>query len=116
MPKNGTPCVRAYSAAFIMPRVPRDPKPPGTRMPWASSSSRGAAFLFERLGLDPVQSTFTLLAKPAVEHRFVQALVEILVAGVYLPTTWMVSSSFGFLMRWTELLPTPAVARLRLGR
>ena len=33
-------CARAYSAAFIMPRVPREPKPPGTRMPCDPSSRR----------------------------------------------------------------------------
>ena len=37
--RTGCRASRAYSAAFIMPRVPREPNPPGTRMPCAPSSS-----------------------------------------------------------------------------
>ena len=64
MPKNGTLRSRANFTAWILPSVPRSPKPPGTRMPWtfsrwetASSRSKISESIHSR-------PTFTLLAKP----------------------------------------------------
>ena len=43
MPRNGTERSRAKRAALILPSMPRTPKPPGIRMPSASSSSRAVS-------------------------------------------------------------------------
>ena len=66
-----------------MPRVPREPKPPGTRMPCDPSSSRQAAFLLERFGLDPLDVDAQTIGEAAVIERFVQRLVGVLVARVF---------------------------------
>ena len=46
-----------------MPRVPREPNPPGTRMPCGIVEQARAAFFLERLGLDPVQSHLQVVAR-----------------------------------------------------
>ena len=65
-----------------MPRVPREPNPPGTRMPTDAFEQPRAAFLFERLGLDPLDVDPQPVGEPAVVERLVEALVRVLVAGV----------------------------------
>ena len=73
---------RAISAARIMPRVPRSPKPPGTRMPCGAVEQLFAARLFQRFGFDPADVDAETVLESAVVERFVQALVRILVADV----------------------------------
>ena len=83
MPKNGTPCSRAYSAAFIMPRVPREPKPPGTRMPCGAVEQRARRLRVSSASASTQFSrTFSRWAKPPWIDRLVEALVRVLVAGV----------------------------------
>ena len=41
IPKKGVPDSRAYCAAMTMPPVPREPNPPGTRIPDAPWSREG---------------------------------------------------------------------------
>ena len=93
--------LRAYSAAAIMPPVPREPKPPGTRMPSTPASRSRAALALQLLGLDPVQRDLGALGEAAVGERLVQALVGVLEADV-LADDWIVTSRVGFLMRSTS--------------
>jgi len=64
MPKNGIASARATSAAFIIPRVPRLPNPPGTRMPSAPASSRAPSGSSSASASTQRKFTFTPCGNP----------------------------------------------------
>ena len=63
------PRSRATRAALILPSMPRTPKPPGIRMPSASSSSGDALALGQRLRVDPKDVDVRAVMEAAVAQR-----------------------------------------------
>ena len=81
MPRYGTPFSRAYLAAWILPSMPRSPKPPGIRIPshCSSSSTDPSASVS-----DSIQRTSTLPPwwSAAVVERLDHRQVGVLELGV----------------------------------
>ena len=74
--------VRAYSAAAIMPRLPRSPKPGRDEDADRVLEQLHAVGLLERFGLDVLQLDLQPVLEAAVVERLVDALVRVLVLDV----------------------------------
>ena len=83
MPKYGTLCSRAKRMALIMPSMPRLPNPPGTRMPSYSSSFALAVAASRDARPRSSDVDLHVVRQAAVQQRFLQALVGILVLDVF---------------------------------
>ena len=77
MPKNGTLRSRANLTAWILPSVPRSPKPPGTRMPLHVLEMADGVVALEDLGVHPLQPDLHVAAEAAVRQRLAERLVGV---------------------------------------
>ena len=59
---------RANFAAWILPSVPRSPKPPGTRMPLTSSRNGAGVFVLEDLAFDPFEIDLDIVGDAAMRR------------------------------------------------
>ena len=82
MPKNGTAVLAGILGGLHHAARAARAESAGDEDAVRVVEQRRAAFLLERLGLDPVQPHLEPVREPAVEHRLVEALVRVLVAGV----------------------------------
>ena len=76
-PKKGTPFSRAYFTDMILPSMPRTPKPPGTRMPSASSSRAVISSCRQGLGVDPDDLEVAAVVDGRVAERLDDAEVGV---------------------------------------
>ena len=114
IPKNGILFSLAYFIAFILPCTPREPNPPGTRIP--STSERNSASFFSSISPDSIifTETLTLLAIPA----WLNASYILLYASLrlmYFPTTPIFTSPFLGVMAFSSILFHSVRSRVLIG-
>ena len=100
MPKNGRSFSRAQRTAWIIPSMPRSPKPPGISSPSKSDEQpAGGRLIGEPVARDPLDLDLRVVRDAAVDQRLAAPTCRRRGASVYLPTTAIRTRCVGWRIR-----------------